>query len=109
VGKLNLNAGTIQILDKIVSPTYVNDESIGGTATHHLKGTVAAADVAAVVGAVEVTGTFPTEIWVGVKDGYVYQVQISGAATSTDDPKTVRVITLSNLNKSVDIKAPIQP
>ena len=107
VGKLNLNAGTIQILDKIVSPTYVNDESIGGTATHHLKGTVAAADVAAVVGAVDVTGTFPTEIWVGGKDGYVYQVQISGAATSTDDPKTVRVITLSNLNKSVDVKAPI--
>ena len=107
VGKLNLNAGTIQILDKIVDPTYVADESIGGTATHHIKGTVSAAEVAAVVGAVSVTGTFPTDIWVGVKDNYVYQVQIAGAATSTDDPKTVRVITLSNLNKPVTVKAPI--
>jgi hypothetical protein len=107
VGKLNLNAGTIQILDKIVDPTYVADESIGGTATHHVKGTVSAAEVAAVAGAVSVTGTFPTDIWVGAKDGLVYQVQIAGAATTTEDPKTVRVITLSNLNKPVDIKAPI--
>jgi hypothetical protein len=36
----------------------------------------------------------------------VYEVDIAGAATTTEDPKIWRSIVLSNLGTSVDIKAP---
>jgi hypothetical protein len=106
VGKLNLNAGTIQILDRITSPTYVGMENVAGASTYHIKGMVTAQELAAIAGAVTSTGTFPTDLWIGTNDKYVYQVQIVGAAQPDEDPAIRRTITLSNLNKPVTVKAP---
>jgi hypothetical protein len=106
VGSLSLSAGTIQILDRITDTSYVGSESKGGAKTYHIAGKVAAAEVAAIAGAVDTTNVFPTDIWVGVSDGLVYEVDIAGAATTTEDPKIWRSIVLSNLGTSVDIKAP---
>jgi len=69
-------------------------------------GEVAAAEVAAIAGAVDTTNTFPTDIWVGVNDSLVYEVDIAGAATPNEDPEIWRSIALSNLDTFVDIKAP---
>jgi outer membrane lipoprotein-sorting protein len=106
VGNLNLNAGTIRILDQMTSVSYAGEEKKGGVQTHHVKGTAAAADVAAIAGAVSTTNPFPTDIWIGVKDGLVYEVDIAGPATASEDAKIWRSIVLSKLNVSVDIKAP---
>jgi hypothetical protein len=106
VGSLNLNAGTIRILDQLTDTAYAGEEKKGGVKTHHITGTAAAADVAAIAGAVSVTTPFPTEIWIGVEDGCVYEVDITGPATANEDAKIWRSIILSNLNVSVDIKAP---
>lgn len=106
VGSLSLSAGTIQILDRITDTSYVGEESKGGTKTYHIAGKVAAAEVAAIAGAVDTTNTFPTDIWVGVSDGLVYEVDIAGAATTNENPKIWRSIVLSNLDTFVDIKAP---
>jgi hypothetical protein len=106
VGTLSLSAGTIQILDRITDTSYVGEETKGGVKTYHIAGKVAAAEVAAIAGAVNTTNTFPTDIWVGVSDSLVYEVDIAGAATPTEDPKIWRSIVLSNLDTFVDIKAP---
>jgi hypothetical protein len=106
VGSLNLNAGTIRILDQLTETTYVGEEKKGGVPTYHVKGVAAAADVAAIAGAVSTTNPFPTDIWIGVKDHLVYEVDIAGPATTSEDAKIWRSIVLSNLNVSVDIKAP---
>ncbi|MBC7292833.1 MAG: LppX_LprAFG lipoprotein, partial [Thermoleophilia bacterium] len=106
VGTLSLSAGTIRILDRITDTSYVGTENKQGVKTYHIKGKVAAQEVAAIAGAVSVTGTFPTDIWVGINDGLVYEVDIAGAATPNEDPKIWRSIVLSNLDTFVDIKAP---
>jgi LppX_LprAFG lipoprotein len=107
VGKLSLGAGTVQVLDQITDVVYEGTTSKGGVKTYHISGKVAASAVEAIAGAVESTDTFPTDLYVGVKDSYVYEVDIYGPATP-DEPKDIwRSIVLSNLNTYVDIKAPI--
>jgi hypothetical protein len=103
---LNLNAGTIRILDQMTSISYAGEEKKGGVQTYHIKGSAAATDVAAIAGAVSTTNPFPTDIWIGVKDSLVYEVDIAGPATASEDAKIWRSIVLSKLNVSVDIKAP---
>jgi lipoprotein LprG len=107
VGELNLGAGTIRILDQITETTYEGREKKQGTETHHIAGMVAAQDVEAVAGAVNTTEPFPTAIWVGVDDSFVYEVEISGAATPSEDPDIRRTIVLSDLDEYVEIKAPL--
>jgi hypothetical protein len=106
VGKLSLSAGTIQVLDRITGAEYRGDENKGGVKCHHISGEVAAAEVEAIAGAVESTGTFPTDLWIGVADSYVYEVDIQGPATPNEPKGIWRSIVLSNLDTYVDIQAP---
>ncbi len=107
VGTLSLSAGTIRILDRILDPKYEGTEKKGGAKTYRISGRVAAAEVEAIAGAVDTEDEFPTELWIGVDDHYVYQVNIHGAATPNEDPRIWRSITLSNHNVYVEIKAPL--
>lgn len=107
VGELNLQAGTIRILEKILEAQYEGRERKHGTRTHHISGLVAAEDVEAIAGAVNTTGDFPTELWIGVDDHYVYEVQIFGPATPSEHPEIRRTIVLSNLGEYVEINAPL--
>lgn len=106
VGTLNLGTGTVQILDRIMEATYVGQDERDGTKTHHLKGKVAAAEVEAIAGAVDTSSTFPTNIWIGVEDHLVYEVDIAGAATPNEDEDIWRSIVLSNFGADVEIEAP---
>lgn len=105
-GSLNLSAGTIEILDRITDTSYEGQEGKGGAATYHISGKTTAQDVKAIAGAVSSTGTFSTDLWIGVDDSLVYEVDIAGALTTNEDPKIWRSIVLSNLDTFVDIKAP---
>jgi hypothetical protein len=107
VGKLNLGTGTIQILQRITETASVGEDKKGGVKCYHISGKVAAAEVKAIAGAVETTDTFPTDIWIGESDSYVYEVDVHGAATSTEPKDTWRSVVLSDLDTYVDIKAPI--
>ncbi len=106
VGSLNLNAGTIRILDQLTGTSYVGQEKKGGVQTYHIAGTAASTDVAAIAGAVSTATPFPTDVWIGVSDSLVYEVDIHGPATTTEDKSIWRSIVLSNLNTFVDIKPP---
>jgi hypothetical protein len=106
VGKINLNTGAVQILQKVDKLEYVDTQDVGGVKTYHLRGTVAPAEVASIAGAVSTTEPFACEVWVGVDDHLVRRIQISGAATASEDPKTVRTIDLSAFNQPVTIEAP---
>lgn len=106
VGSLSLSAGTIRILDQIVDPVYAGKEKKDGVETYHITGTVAAAEVEAIAGAVSVDTPFPTDIWIGIEDSLVYEVDIHGPATPDEDAKIWRSIVLSNLDEHVDIEAP---
>ena len=107
VGDLNLGPGMIAILDQITDPVYEGRDKKQGVQSHHISGVVAAEDVKAIVGAVSTTEPFPTHVWIGVDDSLVYEVEIDGAATASEDPDIRRTIELSNLGEYVDIQAPI--
>ncbi len=107
VGRLSLGAGTIQILDRIADAAYEGQESKGGVKCYHISGNVAAAEVEAIAGAVDTTDTFPTDLFIGIDDSYVYEVDVHGPATPSEPEGIWRSIVLSNLNVPVDIKAPI--
>jgi hypothetical protein len=62
--------------------------------------------VKAVAAMVDTTNPFPTDIWIGVDDNLVYEVDIIGAATPNEHKDTWRSIVLSNLDTDVDIEAP---
>ncbi|MCE5254444.1 MAG: LppX_LprAFG lipoprotein [Actinomycetia bacterium] len=108
VGQLSLSAGTIRILDRITDVSYEGQEDKGGVKTHHITGRVADEEVKAIAGLVDlgVTESFPTDIWIGVEDSLVYEVDIAGAATTNEDSKVWRSIVLSNLDTHVDVEAP---
>lgn len=106
VGKINLSAGAIQILQKIDKLEYIDSQDVGGVKTNHLKGSIAPAEVASIVGSVSATKPFAGEIWIGADDHLVRRIQIVGAATTSEDPKTVRTINLSAFDRPVTIEAP---
>ncbi|MBN1630635.1 MAG: LppX_LprAFG lipoprotein [Thermoleophilia bacterium] len=106
VGRLSLGAGTIRIMDNVMEAVYEGVEKKGGAKTHHISGMVAAEQVDAIAGAVTVTEPFPTDIWVGVDDNYIYEVDFTGAATSNETEGFWRSITLSDLDTHFDIQAP---
>jgi predicted small secreted protein len=106
VGSLSLSAGTIQILDRITDTAYEGRAGKGGTETYHISGMVAAEEVEAIVAMVNTTDSFPTDIWIGVEDSLVYEVDIKGAATPSEDPDIWRSIVLSDLDTFVDIQPP---
>jgi LppX_LprAFG lipoprotein len=106
VGTLSLSAGTITILGHIASTSYKGEQSKGGAKTYHINGMVAPQYVKEIAGSVDTTTDFPTDIWIGANDSYVYEVDIFGAATSNETDKYWRSISLSKLDTAFDIKAP---
>lgn len=106
VGPLNLNTGTIQIIDQITEAVYVGRENIGGVSTYRIKGVVTADELAAISGAVTVAGTFPCELWIGVDDRLLRKVTVAGPAQIEEPPSISRTIILSELDTTFDISAP---
>ncbi len=106
VGSLNLSTGTIQVLERIVGPSYVGTEDVGGSPAYHLTGEVAAADVAAIAGSTTSEKPFEGEVWVGVEDHLVKRIVVVGAATASEVDGTIRTIELSDFDKPVEIVAP---
>lgn len=107
VGKLKLGAGTVAILQQVTGTKDVGQDTKGGANCYRITGSVAAEAVKAIAQLVDTTTPFPTDIWIGVTDGYIYEVDIHGPATADEPKETWRSIILSKHDVSVDIKAPI--
>jgi hypothetical protein len=107
VGKLTLGASTVQILEQVSGAQYKGQEKKAGAKCYHISGTVPAAAVKAIAQSTTTTTPFPVDIWIGVADSYIYEVDIRGAATADEPAAAWRSIILSKHDVSVDIKAPI--
>lgn len=106
VGSLNLNTGTVQVLERIGEPRYVGTEDTGGTRTYHLSGTVQSEDVAAIAGSTTTEEPFEGDVWVGVEDHFVRRIVVVGAATANEVEGTVRTIELSAFDEPLEIVPP---
>lgn len=106
VGSLNLNKGTVQVLERIGDAKYVDTEDIGGIQAYHLSGTVQAAEVAAIAGSTTAKEPFEGEVWIGVEDHFVRRIVVSGPATANEVEGTVRTIELSAFDEPLEIVPP---
>jgi LppX_LprAFG lipoprotein len=106
IGELNLSAFSIRILDQILDTSYQGTDKKDGVKCYHVHGKVKGADVQAIAGSVEPTELFETDIWVGIDDGLLREVDLIGPMGSKEVAGTWRSIMLSNLNEPVDIQAP---
>ena len=103
---LNLAEGPVQILDNVTAPAVVGVEKRQGTKTYHLTGQVTKADIESIVGTVSTADVFTADLWIGVEDHLLYEVDVAGPMTSAEAPGTWRTIILSDLGVTVDIEAP---
>lgn len=103
---LNLSEGPVKILDNVTSPTFVGVEKRAGVSTYHITGQVTAEAIESVVGTVSTADVFVTDLWIGVDDSLLYEVDVDGPMTTKEPPGTFRSIILSNLGATTDIKAP---
>jgi hypothetical protein len=106
IGELNLSSFSIRILDQILDTSYQGTDKKDGVKCYHVHGKVKGADVQAIAGSVEPTELFETDIWVGIDDGLLREVDLLGPMGSKEVDGTWRSIALSDLNEPVDIKAP---
>jgi hypothetical protein len=106
IGALNLSAFSIRILDRITSASYKGTDKKDGVKCYHINGMVAGAEVEQIAGSVDAEELFPTDIWVGIDDGLLREVDLIGPMTTKEVDGTWRSIALSHLNEAVDIKAP---
>jgi len=104
--KLNLAEGPIKILDNVTSPASVGVEKRQGKRTYHLTGNVAKDDIESIVGTVSTADVFVADLWIGVDDDLLYEVDVDGPMTDAEPPGTWRSIILSNLGVAVDIEPP---
>jgi hypothetical protein len=103
---LDLGGLPVQILSEIKSPTVVGIEKRAGQKTYHITGQVTKADIENIAGSVSTADLFVTELWIGVVDSLLYEVDIMGPMTNDEPAGTYRSIVLSKLDVAVDIKAP---
>lgn len=106
IGALNLSAFSIRILDQITSTSYKGTDKKDGVKCYHVNGMVIGAEVQAIAGSVDPAKLFETDIWVGIDDGLLREVDLIGPMGSKEVDGTWRSIALSSLNVAVDIKAP---
>lgn len=105
--KLNLAEGPTKILDNVTSPAFVGVEKRTGVKTYHITGNVTAADIESIVGTVSTADVFLADLWIGVDDSLLYEVDVDGPMTPQESDGTSRSIILSNMGVATDIKAPL--
>lgn len=98
--------GVSDVLRGLRGATYVGQEEIGGTPTHHLAGTVDATTLAALTGGAAATGEIKLDLWIGAEDKLVRQMVAVGALDPSEKPAIKRTLTLSEFNKTVEIAPP---
>jgi hypothetical protein len=103
---LNLGGLPVQILTQITSPIMVGIEKREGQKTYHITGQVSKTAIENIAGSVSTTDTFVTELWIGVTDNLLYEVDIMGPMTKDEPAGSYRTIVLSKQGTAVEIKAP---
>ncbi len=96
-------AGIIEAVDE---PTLVGLERLGDRDTHHIQGSILSQDLAELVPGAGEGFDVRLGLWLATPGNLLLQVLISGMVVPTDEPDTVRRLTLDDINVPVDISPP---
>ncbi len=94
------------IIEAVVEPTLVGLERLGDRDTHHIQGSIRSQDLAGLVPGAGEGFDVQLGLWLATPGNLLLQVLISGMVIPTDDPDTVRRLTLDDINVPVEISPP---
>ena len=96
-------AGIIEAVDE---PTLVGSERLGKRETRHIRGSILSQDLGGLVPGAGNGFDVRLELWLTNPGNLLLQVLISGKVVPTDEPGTVRRLTLDEINVPVEINPP---
>ena len=102
----NLGRTLANIIDAVDAPTYVGAERLKGYDTHHFQGRVMSQDLAGLVPGAGQGFNVALDLWLEQSRNLLLQARISGIVVPTDEPGTVRLLTLDDVNVPVKISPP---
>ena len=94
------------IIEAVDSPTVVGAERIGDSETNHIRGQIMSEDLGRLVPRAAEGIAVKLDLWLEQSTNLLQRVLISGRVVSTDEPGTVRQLTLYDFNLPVEISAP---
>jgi hypothetical protein len=98
--------GVSNLLRTLDNPQRLSDEVLEAVPTLHITGSLRTGAFADMTDSETTTDVVHTEVWVGAEDFLIRKLWLEGPLDMTDTPSTVRILTFSHFNRSVDIRAP---
>ncbi len=94
------------IIEAVEAPAVVGTERLGDSETNHIRGLILSEDLGGLVPRAAEGLEVILDLWLEQSTNLLQQVLISGRVIATDEPGTVRKLTLGNINLPVEISAP---
>ena len=94
------------IIEAVEAPAAVGAERIGDSETNHIRGQIMSEDLGNLVPRAAEGLEVTLDLWLEQPSNLLKQVLISGRVIVTDEPGTVRKLTLGDINIPVEIFAP---
>ena len=94
------------IIDAVDTPTVVGTERLGDSETNHIRGNMVSENLGRLVPRAAEGLEVILELWLEQSNNLLKQVLITGRVVPTDQPGTVRKLTLDDFNLPVEISAP---
>lgn len=95
-----------EIIEAVDSPAVVGTERIGDVETNQIRGQIMSEDLGGLVPRAADGLEVSLDLWLEQSTNMLQQVLISGRVIATDEPDTVRKLTLDDINLPVEISAP---
>ena len=105
LGFFDPGKGVVTMMSQIAAPILLE----AGEGVYRIAGTLPAEALAPLVGTTVEGVTVGVEVTIGADDLYLQRARFDGKLKETEDPDTVRVITLSRFNEPVAIEPPQLP
>lgn len=98
--------GVSDVLRGMRNLTYVGEEDLDGTITHHISGVADAKTLEAITGGVASAGELKIDLWIGKDDSFLRKIVAVGALDPSEKATITRTIVVSKFNEPVTIEAP---
>ena len=95
-----------QLLPAMSNVTLIGRESVGGTQTIMLEGTIGSEDMSDLITGVDSGHTITLTFWVYEEEHTLRQLRIGGKLFDGDAPETNRLLDITGVNVAVDIQLP---
>lgn len=99
-------AGAPTIMKGTKNLAKAENEALDGVESYHIRGTIAPAEVASLVGGVPSNSDVQVEAWIGTADFFIREIKLVGQLMQDDPAKIVRTLKLSKFNEPVTIEPP---